>query len=93
MNTLTRRHFIRSTSVGAGVLLVGFQLPALGDSPKSLERLEGAAKPLMTDAFIRINPDNTTSPDESRRVRQRRLYEPRHDDRGRIATGLGHHPH
>ena len=61
MNTLTRRHFIRSSSMGAGALLVGFQLPALGNSPKSLERLEGAAKPLMTDAFIRINPDNTTT--------------------------------
>ena len=61
MNTLTRRHFIRSSSMGAGALLVGFQLPALGNSPKSLKRLEGAAKPLMTDAFIRINPDNTTT--------------------------------
>ena len=93
MNTLTRRHFIRSSSMGAGALLVGFQLPALGDSPKSLERLEGAAESLMTDAFLRINPDNTTTILMNHAEFGNGAIRALHDDRRRIAIGLGHDSH
>ena len=52
----SRRTFLKSSSMLAtGSLLVGFELPyGLASAPKS----SGAAS-LMTDAFIRIDRDNT----------------------------------
>ena len=52
----SRRTFLKSSSMLAtGSLLVGFELPySLASAPKS----SGAAS-LMTDAFIRIDRDNT----------------------------------
>ena len=73
MNTLTRRHFIRSSSMGAGALLVSSASSARRQ-PQTLERLEGATKPLMTDAFVESIPTPPRS-DESRRVRQQPSYD------------------
>ena len=52
----SRRTFLKSSSMLAtGSLLVGFELPySLASAPKA-----SSAASLMTDAFIRIDRDNT----------------------------------
>ena len=50
MTLLTRRHFLQTTALAAGALLIGFRLDG---------RPAAAAQALAPDAFIRIAPDNT----------------------------------
>ena len=60
MNSFTRRSFLQSSSISAGALLVGFQLPLISKAASSASsNAENSA--LVTDAFIRINPDNSTT--------------------------------
>jgi isoquinoline 1-oxidoreductase beta subunit len=47
---LTRRHFLKTTALATGVLVIGFRLDG---------RPATAAESLAPDAFIRIAPDNT----------------------------------
>jgi isoquinoline 1-oxidoreductase subunit beta len=50
LTLLTRRHFLQTTALAAGALLIGFRLDG---------RRAAAAQALAPDAFIRIAPDNT----------------------------------
>jgi len=50
LTLLTRRHFLQTTALAAGALLIGFRLDG---------RPAAAAQALAPDAFIRIAPDNT----------------------------------
>jgi isoquinoline 1-oxidoreductase beta subunit len=50
LTLLTRRHFLQTTALAAGALLIGFRLDG---------RRAAAARALAPDAFIRIAPDNT----------------------------------
>ena len=53
---LDRRRFIKQSALGAGFLLVGVQLPA-----RSSTRVAGNDAQLVTDAFIRLAPNNSVT--------------------------------
>ena len=53
---LDRRRFIKQSALGAGFLLVGVQLPA-----RSSTRVTGKDAQLVTDAFIRLAPNNSVT--------------------------------
>ena len=43
--TLTRRHFLKSSSIAGGGLVVGFSLTGCGDTPPALSSAEGTMAP------------------------------------------------
>ena len=53
--TLTRRHFLKSSSIAGGGLVVGFSLIGCGDTPPALSSAEGTMAP---NAFLQISSDN-----------------------------------
>ena len=58
-STLNRRQFLQQgTILTSGSFILGFQVPVQADSKVTVSAPLGS-EPLMTDAFIRIDTDNT----------------------------------
>jgi len=77
MKTLnvSRRHFLRTSAVAGGGLIVGFSLTGCSSGPLPIDRKTGA---LVPNAFIQITPDNIV-----------RFYCPRDEMGQGVTTGLG----
>ena len=56
--TLTRRHFLKTSSIAGGGLVVGFSLMGCGDTSPALRSAEGTMAP---NAFLQIGTDNTVT--------------------------------
>jgi isoquinoline 1-oxidoreductase beta subunit len=57
-NELTRRQFLKLTTIAGSGLTLGAMLPGCGSGPGSSSGTAAAATPLVTP-FVRIDPDNT----------------------------------
>ena len=53
---LNRRQFLQKSAISAGVLLVGVQIPSRANTAAAMNDA-----PLVTDAFIRLSPDNAAT--------------------------------